>query len=565
MALVGSLPSSLPAYLSGVLEKTNSLIETVIDCARERTDGGRNIDDHQVLTRKIAGLYTKVEAATRLFEYAQQTVTRNDPSAPYTSLVTPLFVCRIAQEVFNEISQSLEDFGVQPEILHRGLGAAETLADIRAELAEAKFRAFGRYVLHNNLDNDRWILTTSGADDDERDLRDATRRFARTVIAPRAEEIHRNDMLIPEEFIEQMAAMGYFGMSVPEEYGGVGLSNLMMVIATEELSAASLSAAGSLITRPEILTRALLKGGTDEQKKKWIEPIATGKLMVAVAVTEPDIGSDVAHLSCKATPATVQGAQGYVLNGSKAWCTFAGRANVLALLARTDPDENKGHKGLSLFIVEKDTFDGYDFEMVQSGGGVLTAKADSTLGYRGMHSFTMQLQDFFVPAENLIGGEDGLGKGFYLQMDGFAVGRLQTGGRALGLAQASLEAGARYALERPQFGKPIGEFQSTEYEIGMMAADVEAARQLTYSAAHAMDKGGQSASLMAAMAKLFSCRVAVNTSQKSQLLHGGWGYAEEYAISRYVVDALVLPIFEGVEPILEMKVIGRGLLSAARD
>jgi (2S)-methylsuccinyl-CoA dehydrogenase len=177
-----------------------------------------------------------------------------------------------------------------------------------------------------------------------------------------------------------------------------------------------------------------------------------------------------------------------------------------------------------------------------------------------MHSFTLQFQDYFVSAENLVGGEAGRGKGFYLQMGGFAAGRLQTGGRATGLAQASLEVAVKYAKERPQFGKPIAEYQSTQYEIGRMAVKVEAARQLTYAAAHAMDEKSPRATLLAAMAKLLACRVAVEVSQAAQVLHGGWGYAEEYAISRYVCDALVLPIFEGVEPILEMKVIGRTLL-----
>jgi (2S)-methylsuccinyl-CoA dehydrogenase len=339
------------------------------------------------------------------------------------------------------------------------------------------------------------------------------------------------------------------------------MTNLMMVVATEELSAASLPAAGSLITRPEILAKALLQGGTEDQKRKWLPRIASGEIMVAVSVTEPNVGSDVASLTCRAEPATVSGRAGYVLNGAKAWCTYAGRAEVLALLARTEPDAKLGHRGLSLFIVEKDTFTGYDFVARQPEGGVMTGKADATIGYRGMHSFTLQLENYFVPAENLVGGDPGRGKGFYLQMGGFAAGRLQTGGRAVGLAQASLETAVKYAKERPQFGRPIAEYQSTQYEIGRMAVKVEAARQLTYAAARAMDEKSPRAALMAAMAKLLACRVAVEVSQAAQVLHGGWGYAEEYAISRYVCDALVLPIFEGVEPILEMKVIGRALLA----
>jgi (2S)-methylsuccinyl-CoA dehydrogenase len=251
---------------------------------------------------------------------------------------------------------------------------------------------------------------------------------------------------------------------------------------------------------------------------------------------------------------------GYVLNGAKAWCTFAGRANIIALLARTNSDPRSGAHGLSLFIVEKDPVSGHTFEIRQATGGVLHGNAIPTLGYRGMHSYVLGFDNYFVPRENLVGGESGRDKGFYLQMAGFAAGRLQTGGRAVGLSQAALEATAIYANERKQFGKPIGEFQLTQYKLGRMATYIAAARQLTYAAALAMDRD-EAAALGAAMAKLFASDVAVWTTQEGQLIHGGWGYGEEFAISRYVVDALVLPIFEGVKPILELKVIARTLLA----
>jgi (2S)-methylsuccinyl-CoA dehydrogenase len=233
---------------------------------------------------------------------------------------------------------------------------------------------------------------------------------------------------------------------------------------------------------------------------------------------------------------------------------------VIALLARTDPDPKKGARGLSLFVVEKDAFPGHSFEMRQATGGVLSGKADPTPGYRGMHSFTLSFDNYFVPAENMVGEAGGIGKGFYLQMQGFAAGRLQTGGRASGLAQAALERTAEYASDRKQFGEPIGNFQLTQHKIGRMATHLMAARQLTYAAALAMDKD-ETIALEPAMAKLFASDVAVWVTQEGQLIHGGWGYAEEFAISRYVVDAQVLPIFEGVKPILELKVIARNLLA----
>lgn len=530
-----------------VLAALGQAIEAVRDRLKQQTAGGERIDDHQVAVRALARLATVRAATAALAEFAAQ----------YPEDCADTGDVRRLARLF--AAMAAEDGAALAEKL-RGV-AQETVAALRnrqPKLTVADYCVAGRAVLAAPR-NHRWILT-DGDEPDATELRDSTRRFAQSVITPEAESIHREDRLVPETIIQRMAELGYFGMSVPEAYGGVGMSNLMMILATEELSAASLSAGGSLITRPEILTKALLRGGTETQKQTWLPAIARGEKMVAVAVTEPNIGSDVANLTCRAAPSERGGRTGYLLNGAKAWCTFAGRADILALLARTESDANLGHRGLSLFIVEKDPFDGHAFEMVQATGGRMTGKADATLGYRGMHSFTLQFEDYFVPAENLVGKESGRGKGFYLQMDGFAAGRLQTGGRAVGLAQAAVEAAATYCSEREQFGRPLGDYQNTQYELGRMAARLEAARQLTYSAARAMDAGADDAALQAAMAKLFASRAAVEITQAAQLLHGGWGYTEEYAISRYVADALVLPIFEGVEPILELKVIGRGLL-----
>jgi len=356
-----------------------------------------------------------------------------------------------------------------------------------------------------------------------------------------------------------MAEVGYFGLSVPEVYGGFEMGNLAMILTTEELSSASLAGAGSLITRPEILAKALLAGGTEAQKKKWLPKIAGGELMVGISVTEPNIGSDVASLGCRAERRTVDGVAGFALTGAKSWCTFAGRADILAVLARTDPDTSKGAKGLSLFIVPKETSRGHDFSCKQPHGGAMEGKADRTPGYRGMHSFTLALEDYFVPAENLVGEANGEGRGFYLQMAGFGAGRLQTAGRACGVAQAALEKTAEYVTQRTQFKRAIVDFQLTQYHLGRMAVKLSAARAITYAAAIAMDEDERKAAPLAAQAKLFSCDAAVEIAQTGQILHGGWGYAEEYAISRYVIDAQVLPIFEGVKPILELKVVARSL------
>ena len=534
-----------------IVAAVRAALDEALAAGRRSTEQGKAIDDHQVHAERLAYAATEAAAAEAFAAYA---AARRDAGAadPVVDRMAAAFAGEIAARHRALIEAHREDFGVSDATFARTLASPAVAAAVRAAQHESRFREIGREVIRTRGANNSWI------DGDMAEMaRDSARGFARKEVAPLAERIHRHDDLVPDAIIAKMAELGYFGMSVPEEYGGQGMGNLVMIVITEELSAASLAAAGSLITRPEILTKALLKGGTDAQKQKWLPPVAAGEIMVGISVTEPDTGSDVASVRCRAERAD----GGWRISGAKAWCTFAGRADVLALLARTNPDPKSGARGLSLFIVPKDRFPGHEFEMRQPGGGVLHGKADATPGYRGMHSFTLGFENFVVPAENLIGEKDGEGKGFYLQMQGFAAGRLQTGGRASGVAQAALEAAATYANERKQFGRPIGEFQLTQYKLGRMATHLMAARQLTYAAARAMD-ADESISLEPSMAKLFASDVAVWVTQEGQLLHGGWGYAEEFSISRNVVDALVLPIFEGVKPILELKVIARGLLAA---
>lgn len=553
MALTRVQPLSLED-VGRLIDATATVVDAALAVARERTDGGQGIDREQAHCERLAYAATEVRAARDFLAYVREAQAAGQDVEQLANMVA-VFAGEVAHKIAAQVDAHWQDFAVGADLLRNTLEAAETKALIRAALDDARVCAIGRHVIaarganHCWLDNELASMT-----------RDSVRQFAESEVLPIAERIHRHDELVPDELIGKMAELGFFGMSIPEEYGGGGMGNVPMIITTEELSRCSLAAAGSLITRPEILTKALLKGGTEEQKKRWLPPIARGEIMVAISVTEPDTGSDVASVKCRAEEAEVHGQRGYVINGAKAWCTFAGRANVIALLARTDPDPRKGARGLSLFIVPKDAFYGHAFEMCQATGGLLVGKADATPGYRGMHSFTLNFENYFVPAENLVGGESQKNKGFYLQMAGFAAGRLQTGGRATGLAQAALERTAEYANDRKQFGQPIGNFPLTQYKLGRMATHIMAARQLTYAAARMMD-ADESVALEPAMAKLFSSDVAVWTTQEGQLLHGGWGYAEEFPISRYVVDALVLPIFEGVKPILELKVIARQLLA----
>jgi len=534
----------------------DAVVREAVAAASELTQGGRGIDEHQVHCERIAYAATEIEACQALAAYARAAADAGAGEASLYVEQAAAYVGEVAAGLFGKITAAADDFRLPSGLLDSTLGSASAQDAIRSFTAEARLRAIGRRVAEQRGVNNQWM-----ASEDAVMVRDSVRAFANQEVAGLAEHIHRSDDLVPDALIAKMAEMGYFGMAVPEQYGGLGMGNLAMILTTEELSRASLAAAGSLITRPEILTKALLKGGTEEQKKAWLGRVASGDVMVGISVTEPDVGSDVASVACRADEAVVDGVTGYKINGAKAWCTFAGRANVLALLARTNPDPAAGARGLSVFIVEKDPFYGHEFEMRQPSGGVLTGKADATPGYRGMHSFTLSFEDYFVPADHLVGESKGRDKGFYLQMNGFAAGRLQTGGRASGLGQAALEVTSAYVNDRKQFKQPIIDFQLTQHKLGRMAAHLQAARQLTYRAALAMDED-ESISLLPAMAKLLACDVAVWVSQEGQLLHGGWGYAEEYPISRYVIDAQVLPIFEGVKPILELKVIARQLLAS---
>jgi (2S)-methylsuccinyl-CoA dehydrogenase len=398
-------------------------------------------------------------------------------------------------------------------------------------------------------------------------VQDTFRRFADERISPVAEHIHRHNDDIPEDLIQGLAEMGVFGLSIPEQYGGFaggGESDYYgMVIATEELSRGSLGAGGSLITRPEILARALEAGGTEEQKQTWLPRLAMGEIMNAVAVTEPDYGSDVAGVKVTATPATdVEGAAGWTLNGVKTWCTFGARADVLMLLARTDPDRSKGHRGLSVFIVPKERGDAHGFVHTQPGGGRMEARPIDTIGYRGMHSYEIAFEDWFVPADNLIGLEDGQGRGFYYQMAGFENGRLQTAARAVGVMQAAYEAAKDYAQNRVVFGQPIAEYQLTRAKLTRMAAIIQAARQFSYAVGRMMAKG--EGAMEASMVKAYVCKAAEWVTREAMQIHGGMGYAEEYAVSRYFVDARVLSIFEGADETLCLKVIARKLVADAK-
>lgn len=404
-------------------------------------------------------------------------------------------------------------------------------------------------------------LADFGLTDDLRLAAAELRRFGREVISPVAERIHRQDADIPDRVIDGLAALGVFGLSVPVEYGGAqdptNPDHLAMVVATENLSRSSLAAGGSLITRPEILAQALLSGGTEGQRQRWLPDIASGRSLVAVAVTEPDAGSDVASVALQARRAD----DGWLLRGTKTWSTFAGRADLLMILARTDDGPSSGHRGLSLFVVEKPRFEGRSFGQTQPGGGSMQARAIPTIGYRGMHSFEVVFDDWLVSSNALIGEADGLGRGFQLQMGAFSAGRLQTAARAIGVMQAAFETARDYAADRKVFGRRLTAFPLTQARLAEMVARTTTLRAFAYSVAEfLLEPRGQ---IEAAMVKCLACRAAEEITRDAMQIHGGYGYAEEYAISRLFVDARVLSIFEGAEEVLALKVVGRRLLTEA--
>jgi (2S)-methylsuccinyl-CoA dehydrogenase len=498
------------------------------------------LDRHQVVAYDLAHAASAIEASRVMADYAEH--------GDFERMLAHAFIADAIADVGARVLGRDAAWGVD----RSDLGIA--LPFVAAHRAPEFLERLGEAVADHGSG-------PSHLSDDFELVRETFHRFAEDRIRPVAEHIHRENADIPDDIIKGLAELGGFGLSVPEEYDGYASGGesdyLGMVVATEELSWGSLGAGGSLITRPEILTRAIVVGGTEDQKQRWLPRIASGELMVGVMVTEPDYGSDVAGIKVTATP--TEG--GYLVNGVKTWATFAGRADVLMLLARTDPDRGSGHRGLSLFVVEKPPAEGHAFAFDQESGGHMDGRAIDTLGYRGMHSYEVAFSDWFVPSDRLIGGEAGLGRGFYLQMEGFENGRLQTAARAVGLMQAAFEAGLDYARERKVFGRAVFDYQLSKAKLARMAALIQAGRQFSYDVARRMAKG--EGALQASMVKAYVCRVSEWVTREAMQLHGGMGYAEEFPVSRYFVDARVLSIFEGADETLCLRVIARRLAEQA--
>ena len=538
------MPDPLKAAATAVDDAAALVDAAARHLAHSSAQDGRvsveRLDEHQVLAYDLAHAASAVQGSKVMLEYAEH--------GEYESMLARAFVADVVWDLTAKVLGREAAWGVEAGELSSALPFVETHRSpaFLGELAEHLARG---------------STGPSHLDEEFELVRETFHRFSEDKVRPVAEHVHRTNADIPEDVIAGLAELGGFGLSVPEEYGGFAVGGehdyLGMVVATEELSWGSLGVGGSLITRPEILTRAILQGGTEQQKQRWLPKIASGELMVGVMVTEPDYGSDVAHLKTTATPSD----GGYRVNGVKTWATFAGRANILMLLARTDPDRDAGHRGLSLFVVEKEPAPGHAFSFTQEGGGKIEGRAIDTIGYRGMHSFEVAFDDWFVPAENLVGEEGGISKGFYLQMEGFENGRLQTAARAVGVMQAAFEAGLTYSRERIVFGRTVFDYQLSQAKLARMAALIQAGRQFSYEVARRMGRG--EGTLEASMVKAYVCRTAEWVTREAMQLHGGMGYAEEFPVSRYFVDARVLSIFEGADETLCLRVIARRLAEQA--
>ena len=435
----------------------------------------------------------------------------------------------------------LADLGLaEQKISARFTPAVKTLiagnnAEVRAQLAVLIAKAQGSLTIGD-----------AGLDETLDAMRAEMHRFAETEVAPHAHEWHLKNEYIPLEIISKMAELGVFGLTIPEEFGGLGLGKESMVLVSEELSRAWIGV-GSLGTRSEIADELILGGGTAEQKEQWLPKIASGEILPTAVFTEPNTGSDLASLKTRAE----KKGDVYKVYGNKTWITHPVRADLMTLLCRTKPEE-KGYQGLSILLAEKPRGDDENpFPAEGMSGGEI-----EVIGYRGMKEFEIGFDGFEVKAENLLGGVEG--NGFKQLMQTFEAARIQTAARAIGVAQCAMELGLRYAHERIQFGKPLYSFPRVSDKIVMMAAEILIARQLTYHAAREKDSGRR-CDLEAGMAKLLAARIAWACADNALQIHGGNGFAMEYPVSRVLADARILSIFEGAAEI-QAQVIARRLL-----
>ena len=534
-----------------------SPVEGLLDTARMRVaalvtvDGrisGPAIEENQTAAHGLAWLATYVESLRQMQAWAER-LSEQGKFGEVEQLIHQIAFGEYLAQITGGIQMNQaeilrpQDLGLSPEDL-RALSAPEVVILTQSGNTQA---ARLRLVALMRERRAEITVGNAGLDDELEMIREQFRRYALDRVVPHAHEWHLKDELIPMEVIDELAEMGVFGLTIPEEFGGFGLSKASMCVVSEELSRGYIGV-GSLGTRSEIAAELILAGGTQAQKEKWLPGLASGEILPTAVFTEPNTGSDLGSLRTRA----VKDANGdWIIKGNKTWITHASRTHVMTVLASTIPDTTD-YRGLSMFLAEKtpgDDANPFPDEGI-SGGEI------EVLGYRGMKEYTVNFDDFAVKGENLLGSEDG--QGFKQLMQTFESARIQTAARAIGVAQAALDEGMQYAEDRKQFGKSLIEFPRVASKLAMMAVEIMIARQLTYFSAWQKDHDRR-CDLEAGMAKLLGARVAWACADNALQIHGGNGFALEYKISRILCDARILNIFEGAAEI-QAQVIARRLL-----
>lgn len=501
------------------------------------------LEQHQYAAHALAWLATCAEALRQMQAWAN----RLDAQSAFgetEALILQIAFGEYLNQIHGGIPMSQGEIARLPDIgvTAPAPGAAAAVLMQHGNTAEARQRLVT--LMHDT--QGRATFGATGLEDDLEMIRDQFRRFADEQVTPHAHGWHLRDDLIPMEIIAQLADLGVFGLTIPEEFGGLGLSKASMVVVSEELSRGYIGV-GSLATRSEIAAELILCGGTAEQKAHWLPKLASGEILPTAVFTEPNTGSDLGSLRTRA----VRVGDDWKVTGNKTWITHAARTHVMTLLARTDLGTTD-YRGLSMFLAEKTP--GTDDDPFPTPG--MTGGEIGVLGYRGMKEYELAFDGFRVRGANLLGGVEG--QGFKQLMQTFESARIQTAARAVGVAQNALDLGLRYATDRRQFGKALIEFPRVAGKLAMMAVEIMVARQLTYFSARQKDDDKR-CDLEAGMAKLLGARVAWSCADNALQIHGGNGFALEYQISRILCDARILNIFEGAAEI-QAQVIARRLL-----
>ena len=519
-------------HLKSLLTKDNRIDNNLLEVNQFQTHGYAWFETYRIGLRETlnwflnlseSGQASEIDASITIFAFSEYLLQmKNGIMMSQSEIIRP-----------NDLGINDEDFKFieEPSI---------------AELLETGLSVKIKNVIVDSLD--KGIHASLGLNDETLDMiQDQFKKFTEEEILPHANEWHLKDDLIPDETLQKMAELGVFSIAIPENYGGLGMGKVAMCVVTEELSRGFL-AAGSLGTRAEIAGELIRLGGTEEQKQKYLPEIASGNLLTTAVFTEPNTGSDLGSLSTRA----VLKDEDYIITGNKTWITHGARSDLMTVLARTD-SEQKGYKGLSMFLVEKPR--GTDENPFPLDG--MTGSEIEVLGYRGMKEYEIGLDDIKVSKKQLLGEEEG--KGFKQLMETFESARIQTAARAIGVAQNAIELALQYAKDRSQFGKQIIKFPRIFSKLAWMAMETTVARQLTLFSAREKDNDIR-CDIEAGMAKLLAARVAWSNADSALQIHGGNGYALEYPISRVLCDSRILNIFEGAAEI-QAQIVVKGLLT----